>query len=112
MANIKQQKKRVIIAQRQRFENLRYKSTIKTLFRTLQDNVNAADKDAAGATHTKLVSLIDRAVSKKSLHKNAAARKKSQAARMLIAEPVKESKVVRSKTKKKASPTMRAKKSE
>ncbi|MBN1629762.1 MAG: 30S ribosomal protein S20, partial [Thermoleophilia bacterium] len=32
MANTKQQRKRVRIAQRQRLENLRYKSSIKTYF--------------------------------------------------------------------------------
>ena len=36
MANIKQQKKRVQIASRQRLENLRYRSTIKTLFKRLE----------------------------------------------------------------------------
>ena len=35
MANIKQQRKRVKIARRERLENLRYKSRIKTMFRSL-----------------------------------------------------------------------------
>ena len=45
MANIKQQKKRVQIASRQRLENLRYRSTIKTLFKRLETAV--ADGDEA-----------------------------------------------------------------
>lgn len=101
MANIKQQKKRVGIAARQRLENLRYKSASKTLLRALQDNVNAGDKEAAAASHKELVRLLDRAGSRKAMHKNTVARKKARAARVLIAEPVKESKVIR-KTKKKA----------
>jgi len=37
--NIRQQEKRVRIAARQRLENLRYRSTIKTLARRLDDAV-------------------------------------------------------------------------
>jgi len=44
MANIQQQKKRVRIQARQRLENLRYRSTIKTLTKRLE--VAAADGDA------------------------------------------------------------------
>ena len=46
MANIKQQKKRILTAQRQRTENLRYRSTIKTLFNRLQLNVDTGDKES------------------------------------------------------------------
>jgi small subunit ribosomal protein S20 len=81
MPNIKQQKKRVRIAAEQRLENLRYRSTIKTLTKRLQ--TAAADGDAATveAEHRNLVKLIDRAVARGALHRNAGARKKSQAAR-------------------------------
>jgi small subunit ribosomal protein S20 len=81
MPNIKQQKKRVRIAAEQRLENLRYRSTIKTLTKRLQ--TAAADGDAATveAEHKNLVKLIDRAVARGALHRNAGARKKSQAAR-------------------------------
>ena len=40
MANIKQQKKRVETASRQRLENLRYRSTIKTLAKRLERAVD------------------------------------------------------------------------
>ena len=46
MANIKQQKKRVQIASRQRLENLRYRSTIKTLFKRLETAVADGDEAA------------------------------------------------------------------
>jgi small subunit ribosomal protein S20 len=81
MANIKQQKKRVQIASRQRLENLRYRSTIKTLFKRLEAAVEDGDETAVAAEHRELVRTIDRAASRGALHKNAAARKKSQAAR-------------------------------
>src|SRR5687767_14952463 len=100
MANIKQQKKRVGIAARQRLENLRYKSTIRTLFSRLQAAVDIGDKDIATSTHKELVSLLDRAVTRKSLHRNTAARKKARAARMLLQEPKAETTVVRKAKKK------------
>jgi small subunit ribosomal protein S20 len=108
MANIKQQKKRIGIAQRQRFENLQYRSTIKTLFRRLQDHVNAGSKDEAAAAHRELVRMLDRAAARNVLHANNAARKKARAARILVSEPEKSAKVVR-KPRKKAAPQRKAK---
>lgn len=81
MPNIKQQEKRVRIATRQRQENLRYRSTVKTLQRRLADAVADGDTDAIAAAHRELVRTVDHAVSKGALHRNTAARKKSQAAR-------------------------------
>ena len=83
MPNIKQQKKRVRIAAEERLENLRYRSTIKTLTKRLVTAVEGGDTDAAATEHRTLVRLIDRAVTRGALHRNAAARKKSQAARLL-----------------------------
>ena len=82
MPNIKQQKKRVRSAARQRLENLRYRSTVKTLTRRLEGA--AADGDAAkiAEEHGTLVRWIDKAVSCGALHRNTAARKKSQAAKL------------------------------
>ena len=81
MANIKQQKKRVQIAGRQRLENLRYRSTIKTLFKRLEAAVEEGDDAVVAAEHRELVRTIDRAAARGALHRNAAARKKSQASR-------------------------------
>jgi small subunit ribosomal protein S20 len=82
MPNIKQQKKRVRVAAEQRLENLRYRSTIKTLAKRLEAAVHDGDSAAVDAEHRNLVKLIDRAVSRGALHRNAAARKKAQAARV------------------------------
>jgi small subunit ribosomal protein S20 len=87
MPNIQQQKKRVRIAAEERLENLRYTSSIKTLTKRLQSLVAEGDAAAIEAEHKGLVKLIDRAVSRGALHKNAGARTKSQAAR-LAAGPV------------------------
>jgi small subunit ribosomal protein S20 len=82
MPNIKQQKKRVRIATEERLENLRYRSTIKTLTKRLATAVGDGDAGAVESEHRALVKLIDRAVSRGALHRNAAARKKSQAAKI------------------------------
>jgi small subunit ribosomal protein S20 len=83
MANIKQQKKRVRIQARQRLENLRYRSTVKTLTKRLESAAAAGDADLIASEHRELVRTIDRAASRGALHRNTAARKKSQAARIV-----------------------------
>src|SRR4051794_35204759 len=88
MPNIKQQKKRVRIAAEERLENLRYRSTIKTLTKRLSTVAADGDKDAVASEHRALVKLIDRAVARGALHRNAGARKKSQAARAAAGETV------------------------
>ena len=82
MANIKQQKKRVRIQARERLENLRYRSTIKTLTKRLEAAAAAGDAEVVATEHRELVRTIDRAASRGALHRNTAARKKSQAARL------------------------------
>jgi small subunit ribosomal protein S20 len=82
MPNIKQQEKRVRLAARQRLENLRYRSTIKTLTKRLERAVEGGKKDDVSTEHRELVRLIDRAAARGALHKNTAARKKAQAARI------------------------------
>jgi small subunit ribosomal protein S20 len=83
MPNIKQQKKRVRITGRQRDENIRYRSTVKTLTKRLQAAVESGDADAIAAEHRTLVRWVDRAASRGALHANTAARKKAQAARLV-----------------------------
>jgi small subunit ribosomal protein S20 len=83
MPNIKQQEKRVRIATRQRLENLRYRSTIKTLARRLETAVADGDGDAIAAEHKALVRTIDKAAANGAIHRNTAARKKAQAARIV-----------------------------
>ena len=86
MPNIKQQEKRVRITTRQRAENLRYRSTVKTLTKRLGAAVEAGDAERIAEGHRTLVRWIDRAASKGALHKNTAARKKSQAARLVAGD--------------------------
>ena len=78
MANIKQQKKRACTAARERLQNLRYGSTVKTLTRRLESAVADGDSDRIASTHKELQQSIDRATSRGALHRNAAARKKGR----------------------------------
>jgi small subunit ribosomal protein S20 len=83
VANSKQQAKRVRTAARQRLENLRYRTQIKTLHRRLDEAVDAGDSEQVAAAHRRFVVLVDRAASRSAIHRNAASRRKSQAARMV-----------------------------
>ncbi len=85
MPNIKQQEKRVRSAARQRMENLRYRSTIKTLQKRLASAVTDGESDAVETTHRELVQIIDRAAARGAIHRNTAARKKSQAQHLVSA---------------------------
>ena len=83
MANIHSQKKRILRSERERLENRRYTSAIKTYFRRLEAAVAGKDADTADAEHRQLVRTIDKAVKAGALHRNNGARKKSRAARVL-----------------------------
>ena len=83
MPNIRQQEKRVRVAARERFENLRYRSTVKTLTRRLEQAAQQGDAERIAAEHRELVRWIDKAASHGALHKNTAARKKARAARVV-----------------------------
>jgi small subunit ribosomal protein S20 len=82
MPNIRQQEKRVRTSARERLENLRYRSTVKTLTKRLETAVAAGDAKQVAADHLALVRTIDKAATRGALHKNTAARKKAQASRI------------------------------
>jgi small subunit ribosomal protein S20 len=82
MANIASQEKRIHRAERERSENRRYTSSVKTYFHRLEDAVQAGDDARVDTEYRELVSLIDRAVKRGALHRNTGARKKSRAARV------------------------------
>jgi len=86
MPNIKQQKKRVRQAARQRVENLHRRSAAKTLMRRLREATAEGDAAVVVERHREVVSWLDKAVAKGALHKNTAARRKAQAARLAAGE--------------------------
>lgn len=83
MANLKQQKKRNRRTVKQTDRNIRYRSSIKTLFKRVQAAVDAGETEAATTGARQLEQLIDRAAARNVLHRNNAARKKARLARIL-----------------------------
>jgi small subunit ribosomal protein S20 len=82
MANIASQEKRIHRAERERAENRRYTSAVKTYFRRLEAAVEGGDAGAVEAEYKALCSRIDRAARSGAFHRNTAARKKARAARL------------------------------
>jgi small subunit ribosomal protein S20 len=82
MANIASQIKRNARTERERLENRRYTSTIKTYFRRLEAAVTEGDDAKADAELLLLISTIDKAVKRGAMHRNTGARKKSRASRV------------------------------
>lgn len=82
MANIHSQKKRILRTERERLENRRHTSAVKTHFRRFEAAIEAGESEAIATEHKQLVSKIDKAVQKGALHANTGARKKSRAARL------------------------------
>jgi small subunit ribosomal protein S20 len=82
MANIHSQKKRIQRAERERLENRRYTSKIKTYFRRLERAIAGGDDSVVENEHRELVQAIDKAVKRGAIHRNNGARKKSRAAKL------------------------------
>ena len=82
MANIHSQRKRILRSERERLENRRYTSAIKTYFRRLEEAVKGGDETLADTEQARLVQLIDKAIKRGAIHRNNGARKKSRAAHL------------------------------
>ena len=82
MANIASQKKRIARTNRERHENLRFASAVKTQMKRLEAAVASGDAGTAETEHKALISRVDKAVQKGALHRNTGARKKARAARL------------------------------
>lgn len=77
MANIKQQKKRVLTNEAARQRNQAVRSRLRTETRKFRELVAAGDKDAAEKQLRVASRLFDKAATKGVIHKNNAANKKS-----------------------------------
>ncbi|TVS29245.1 30S ribosomal protein S20 [Corynebacterium sanguinis] len=81
MANIKQQKKRVLTNEKRRLRNKSVRSATRTEMRKFREAVESGDKAAAEAQLRVASRKLDKAVTKGVYHRNAAANKKSNMAR-------------------------------
>jgi small subunit ribosomal protein S20 len=82
VANIASQEKRIHRAERERSENRRHTSQVKTFFRRLEAAVESGDAAKADEELRTLVSRVDKSVKSGGMHRNKAARKKARAARI------------------------------
>jgi len=87
MANIESQRKRNARSQRERLENRRLISRVRTFFRRLEEAAAEGDGDRIANEHRQLVSAIDRASQRGAMHRNTASRRKAKAARMAAGSP-------------------------
>lgn len=78
MPNIKSAKKRVIVTKSKTLQNKMFKSLVKSTIKKYEAALAAGDKNAAAETYKAAVKIIDKAVANGIIHKNKAARKKSQ----------------------------------
>ncbi|SDR79666.1 30S ribosomal protein S20 [Corynebacterium timonense] len=83
MANIKQQKKRVLTNEKRRQRNKSIRSSVRTEIRKFREAVESGDKSAAEAQLRVASRKLDKSVSKGVFHRNNAANKKSNMARAL-----------------------------
>ena len=80
MPNIKSAKKRVLVTDAKTLQNQMFKTSLKTSIKKYEAALAAGDKALASETYKAAVKKIDKAVAKGILHKNTAARKKSNIA--------------------------------
>lgn len=78
MPNIKSAKKRVKVIAAKTMQNRSLKTALKTYVKKYDAALAAGDKAAAAETYKAVVKKLDQAVAKGLIHKNNAARKKSQ----------------------------------
>ena len=78
MPNIKSAKKRVIVTKTKTLQNKIFKTELKTDIKKFNAAVAAGDAALAQETYKVAVKKIDQAAARGIIHKNAAARKKSQ----------------------------------
>ena len=83
MPNIKSAKKRVIVTKTKTLQNKMFKTELKTDIKKYQAAVAAGDAALAQETYKAAVKKIDQAAARNIIHKNAAARKKSQFTKIL-----------------------------
>ncbi|MFA6867197.1 MAG: 30S ribosomal protein S20 [Clostridia bacterium] len=83
MANIKSQKKRILITEKQKVNNTRKKSALKTAIKKYETAIEAKEVATATEMLPNLISMIDSAKSDGLFHKNNAARKVAKFTKLL-----------------------------
>ena len=81
MANIKSAMKRVQVSREQNMRNRMILSATKTAIKKFDKALESNDKTEIDKAYTDAVSMVDKAVTKGVIHRNAANRKKAQLAK-------------------------------
>lgn len=77
MANIKSAKKRVVTSEKRRKQNASNRSMMRTFIKKVYAAIATGDKDVAQNAFNKMQPIVDRQAGKGLIHKNKAARHKS-----------------------------------
>ena len=85
MANIKSAQKRARTSEKRRLANQAQRSRMRTFIKRVIADVEKGDKEAAQASYTAAVPVIDAMAGKGLIHKNKAARHKSRLNKMVRA---------------------------
>ncbi len=85
MANIKSAIKRIKQNEKRRVRNAAGRSTVRTALKSARTALEGAQVDQARETLHRTIQLLDKAVTKGVIHKNAASRKKSRLTRQFNA---------------------------
>jgi len=83
MANIKQQKKRILTNEKRRVRNISFRNSLKSAVKDVEAAVEAKDLDKAVVANNFAYKKLDKAISKGLVHKNFVARQKSRLAKMV-----------------------------
>ncbi len=78
MANIASAKKRARQSEKRRQHNVGYRSMLKTSIKKVNEAIESKDKEAANSALKAAIPVIDKMAGKGLIHKNKAARHKSQ----------------------------------
>jgi small subunit ribosomal protein S20 len=87
VANIKSAMKRMRQSERRRVRNAAIRSAVRTSVKGVREAIATGQAPAARAALLRTIRILDKAVTKGVLHKNAAARRKSRLTRQLNALP-------------------------
>jgi small subunit ribosomal protein S20 len=85
MANIKSAIKRIRQNEKRRVRNAAVRSTVRTAVKSTRTALEASQADQAREALARTIRLLDKAVTKGVIHRNAAARRKSRLTRQLNA---------------------------
>lgn len=77
MPNIKSAKKRVVVAETRRVRNVATKTAMKTQLKKFEAAIGDGNKKAAESELLASISVLDKTAGKGVIHRNAAARRKS-----------------------------------